>query len=100
MTLAQAFYLRRELGGFELGRTLRAVAGMLVAAALLGVVAYYVWELLDDLLGRGLPAQLVSVGTALALGSAVYAAVVLALRIPEAGQIIRLIRGRVRRGAS
>ena len=40
MTVAQAHQLRRELHGFEIGRTLRAVAAMLVAAALLGVVAY------------------------------------------------------------
>ena len=30
MTVAQAYFLRRELHGFEIGRTLRAVAGMLV----------------------------------------------------------------------
>ena len=36
----------------------------------------------------------------MALGSAVYAGAVLALRIPEAQQIIALIRGRMGRGAS
>ena len=43
---------------------------MLAAAALLGGVAYGVWYGLDELLGRSLPAQLVSVGVALALGGA------------------------------
>ena len=100
MTVAQAFFLRRELHGFEIGRTLRAVAGMLVAGAALGLVAYEVWDVLDGALGRSLPAQLASVGVALALGSAVYAAVVIALRIPEARQIIGLVRGRLNRGAS
>ena len=100
MTVAQAFFLRRQLDGFEIGRTLKAVAGMLAASALLGIVSYEAWNLLDDALGRSLAAQLISVLTALALGSAVYAAAVIALRIPEAQQIIGLIRGRMGRGAS
>ena len=74
MAVAQAYFLRRQLHGFEIGRTLRAVAGILVAGALLGVVSYGVWYVLDEALGRSLLAQLVSVLRALALGSAVYAA--------------------------
>jgi putative peptidoglycan lipid II flippase len=100
MTVAQAYFLRLQLHGFEIGRTLRAVVGMLAGGAVLGLVAYAVWDVLDGALGRSLPGQLVSVGAALALGSGAYAAVVLALRIPEARQIIRLIRGRLQRGAS
>jgi putative peptidoglycan lipid II flippase len=100
MAVAQAFFLRRQLHGFEIGRTLKAVAAILVASALLGVVSYEVWNVLDEALGRSLLAQLVSVLSAMVLGSAVYAGAVLALRIPEAQQIIGLIRGRMGRGAS
>ena len=56
--------------------------------------------MLDGALGRSLLAQFASVSAALALGSAAYAAVVIALRIPEAHQIVDLIRGRMGRGAS
>ena len=100
MTVAQAFFLRRELHGFEIGRTLRAVAGMLVGRR--RARARRLRGLGPARRGarRSLLAQFVSVSVALALGSAAYAAVVLALRIPEAHQIIGLIRGRMRRGAS
>jgi putative peptidoglycan lipid II flippase len=100
MTLGQAYRLRFELHGFEIGRTLRAVAAMLAASALLGVVAYFAWKALDSALGRSLPAQLVSVAFALALSSAVYAAAVLAMRIPEARQIVGLLQRRLGRTAS
>jgi putative peptidoglycan lipid II flippase len=100
MTVAQAFFLRRQLHGFEFGQTLRAVAGMLAASALLGLVSYEVWNVLDGVLGSSLAAQLISVLAAMVLGSAVYAAAVIALRIPEADQIVGLVRGRMRRGAS
>ena len=100
MAVAQAFFLRRQLHGFEIGRTLKAVAGILVASALLGVVSYEVWNVLEQALGLSLLAQLVSVLSAMVLGSAVYAAAVIALRIPEAQQIIGLLRSRMRREAS
>jgi putative peptidoglycan lipid II flippase len=99
MTVAQAYWLRRELDGFELGRTLRAVALMLAASALLGVIAYGLWYVLDDALGRSLLAQFVSVTVALGIASAVYGVAVLALRIPEARQIAGLVGRRFGRAS-
>jgi putative peptidoglycan lipid II flippase len=98
MTVGQAYYLRRELGGrLEGAETLRALARMLVAAAVLAAVAYLLWLGLDDVLGRSLPAQIVSVGGGLVAGSAAYMAVVVALGVREAEQIRALVRARLRR---
>jgi putative peptidoglycan lipid II flippase len=98
MTAGQAFFLRRELGGqLEGGETLRAVGRILVASVALSVVAYGLWRGLDALLGRSLPAQIVSVGGGLAAGIAVYCAVVIALRVPEAQQIRELLGARLPR---
>jgi len=100
MTAGQAAALRRQLDGLELGRTLRACLLMLAASALLGLVAYGVWRGLDELLGRALIAQVVSVGAAVTAGTAVYAAVLLALRVPEARDIAGMLRARVRRSSA
>jgi putative peptidoglycan lipid II flippase len=97
LVLAEAFVLRRILHGLETLRTLKALAGMLAGAAVLGLVAYGAWYGLDQALGRSLPAQIVSVGVALVLGSAAYAAVVLGLKIPEARQVLDLFASRLRR---
>ncbi len=94
LTVSESAVLRRELGGLEIGRTLRACAQMLLGAAVLGLVAYGAWWALDQELGRSLPAQIVSVGAGLALGAAAYSAVVLALRVPEARQVLALLRRR------
>jgi putative peptidoglycan lipid II flippase len=66
------------------------------ASAILGVVAYATWYVLDQALGRSLVAQLISVGGAITLGSVVYAGVVLALKVPEARQIVDLFSRRLR----
>jgi putative peptidoglycan lipid II flippase len=96
MCVAQGAILRRDLGGVEGTKLVSAGVRMLAAAALLGAVSYGVWYGLDEALGRGLPAQIVSVLAAVAAGFAIYAAVVWALRVPEAHQIRRLLvtRGR------
>ena len=97
MTAGQAFYLRRRIGGLQLAhdgagddedprrrrgprrRGLRHLVRPRRRAR------------------RSLLAQIVSVGGAIALGSAVYAALVLAMRIPEARQILELFTRRLRR---
>ena len=100
MTFAQLRFLRRELHGrLEGRRTIAAVARIMLAAFVLGVVAYAAWYVLDLALGRGLGGQVLSVGGGLALGTLAYAAAVHVLAIPEARQIERLVAGRLRQRA-
>ena len=98
MALAQFYMLRPDLHGVEGGRTLLAGIRMVLAAALLGAVSYGIWWLLDDALGRGLLGQIVSLGTGILAGSAVYAAIVWALKMPEGRQVATLLPVRFRRG--
>jgi putative peptidoglycan lipid II flippase len=94
MCVAQGWILRRDLGGIEGGRTAAAALRMLVAAALLGGVAYAVWYGLDAALGRSLVAQAVSVLGGIGAGGAVYVAAVWVLGVPEARQIKLLLMSR------
>ncbi|HET7053114.1 MAG TPA: murein biosynthesis integral membrane protein MurJ [Solirubrobacterales bacterium] len=92
--VAQAIVLRRELGGLELGRLFSTGIRIAIAAAALAVVSFGVWDLLDNALGRGLLGQIVSLGSALALGGLVYVGAAKLLRIAELEQIARLVRRR------
>jgi putative peptidoglycan lipid II flippase len=87
-------YRRLRLGfnGLEGRQTLMITARILVASALLAGVSWVVWRLLDDLLGTSLLAQIVSVGAAGLAGLLVYMRAVLAMHVPEAHQVSRLIR--------
>ncbi len=98
MTALQVNRLRIGFNGRLEGRqTTMITARILVASALLGGVSWAVWYALDALLGRSLPAQVVSVGGAGAAGVLVYMRAVLAMRVPEAHQVSRLIRAQLGR---
>jgi putative peptidoglycan lipid II flippase len=100
MALLQAAALRRDLHGIEGGRILSATLRILLATAALGSVSYLVWYGLDQVLGRSLVEQIISLGAGILAGIAVYMAAVLALRVEEARQIQQLVAGRFRRGDS
>ena len=96
MAAGQSWRLRRILHGIDGRRTAIATAQMCLAAGLMAAVSYGVWAGLDELLGRAVLAQCASVGLALLAGGALYAFLVLLMRIPEAGQIRDLLAGRLR----
>jgi putative peptidoglycan lipid II flippase len=98
MTVGQSYYLRRLLqGSLEGGAMAAALLRIGAASVLLGAVSYGTWWIVDDALGRSLPAQVLSVGGAALTGFVAYTAAVLALRVPEAQQIAGFVTTRLRR---
>jgi hypothetical protein len=90
------YFLRRELHGrLDVRRTLIVAIQVTIAASLLAGASYGTWYLLDQALGVGLLAQLVTVGVALGVGLAVYVVAVRLLGIPEARQIEVFVRERL-----
>jgi putative peptidoglycan lipid II flippase len=89
--VAQGALLRSELGGLELPAFATSALRVLAASAALAGVAYLVWLGLDEALGRGLWAQIASMTVALGAGLVTYVAIVFAMRVPEAGQLMRLL---------
>ena len=92
--------MRRLLVGFngrlDLPQTAMITARILVASVLTGVIAHFVYVIADDILGHAsVLAQIVSVGLAVAAAGYFYFRAVLAMRIPEARQIERLVGDRL-----
>ena len=92
--IAQVWVLRGQLGRLELGRFIWTATRVALAAAALAAASYGIWYGLDQELGRGFVAQVISLSVALGVGAVVYAAAVMAMRIPEAQQIRALVRRR------
>ena len=94
--VAQGVILRRLLDGLELRRLISASIRITIAAAALAGVSWMVWDVLDELVGRGLLGQIVSLGVALGAGLAVYLSVAKLLRLAELEQMTALLPGRRR----
>ena len=98
MTALQLHRLRIGFNGrLEGGQTTMITARIAVASVLLAGVSWAVWYALHALLGQSLPAQIVAMGGAGGAGVWIYTRSVLAMHIPEAHQVNRLIRARLGR---
>jgi putative peptidoglycan lipid II flippase len=98
MTGLQLRRLRQGFGGsLQLAQTTMITVRIAAASALMAVVAYGVWYVLDAVLGRSLPGQVISVGGGIGVGLLLYMRLVLVMRIPEAHQVRELVAGRLGR---
>ncbi len=89
---AQIVVLRGQLHGIEFGRLLDGAARITLASVALAGVSYLVWDSLEGALGDGTPAQIASLGGGLLAGALVYLGAILAMRVPEAKQLVGLVR--------
>jgi putative peptidoglycan lipid II flippase len=91
-TAALLWMLRDRFGRIDVVETVRAFVLIAIAAAVMAAASYFVWRVLDDALGRSLPAQLVSLGLALVEGMAAFVFVAGLLRVRELDALEQLRR--------
>ncbi|HUA73106.1 MAG TPA: murein biosynthesis integral membrane protein MurJ [Solirubrobacteraceae bacterium] len=97
MTVLQLWRLRIGFNGYlEGGQTLMITMRILAGTIIMAAIARGIWVGLDHLLGDSLAAQILSVGIASAVACALYAKLMLTMRVPEARQIQGLIMARLR----
>ena len=95
MTILQVRRLRTGFNGrLEGAQTTMITIRILVATVFTAALGYFVHRGLENLLGLSLVAQILSVGTALALAGVLYGWLVLRMRVPEARQIEQLVLSR------
>lgn len=90
--------LERVIGYLDLWDVVDGLLRSLIAALLMGVVAFGAWWGIDHVLGRSLVAQLVALGVACTLAGATYLGLSRALQVPEAELVAGLVRRRLGRG--
>ncbi len=88
--------LRRRVGRIHFGEVAESSIRIVIAALFAGAAAFGVWYGLDDVVGRGLVGQLVSLGLGLTVAAAVYVAACLLFRVREL-DTLRSLSSRFRR---
>jgi putative peptidoglycan lipid II flippase len=94
-TAALLVLLRRRLGRIGFGEVASSYGRVIAASVATGAAAFAVWWLLDDVLGRSLPAQIASLTGAVTAAVATYFGACTLLRVRELGTLRAL---RARRG--
>ena len=90
--LALVWLMRSRVPDVDTAASLGALARILVASAVAAGAAVLAWWGLDELVGRSLPGQLVSVGVGLGVAGLVYVASCRVLRVRELGSLLELRR--------
>lgn len=91
-TFALIVVFRRRIGRMDGRALIRSYSLIIVASAVAAGVAAAVWYGLDQLVGRGLFAQILTVGSGLAAALVVYLLCARLLRIPELRTLLSLRR--------
>ena len=91
-TLALLAFIRRRLGRVDGTAIASSYARITLAAAAAAGAAYGAWRLLDELLGRSLGAQVVTVGVGVIAGGAVFLLLARLVRVRELDTILSLVR--------
>ena len=89
--------IRGRLGGIQGARTASSAIRVAAASAGAAAVAFGIWQPLDSQLGRSFPAQVVSLGLALAGATGAYAGACKLLRVRELDALLRLVGRGARR---
>lgn len=98
LATGQFLWLRKVLGGqLRLDDMFVPLGKMLAGAVAFGASAWLVWFGLHEALGESTIAQVLEVGLAITVGSLVYLAVVLSLRVAEAQSLFSMARRRLAR---
>ena len=90
--LVMLWLLDRQLGGMHGAWVLDGVVRSVVASGISVLLAWSTWRVLDDALGRGELAQIISVGASVAAAAVAYVAAARAFEMPELRALSRLRR--------
>jgi putative peptidoglycan lipid II flippase len=93
-TAALLILLRRRVGRIDFAAILGSLLRIAAAAAVFAAIGYALWRPLDETLGHSFPAQLASLGTALAGGLAGYLLSARLLGVRELETLLALVRRR------
>jgi putative peptidoglycan lipid II flippase len=83
--------LRRRIGAIDFRAIARSLTRVALASAVLAGTSYGVWYGLDQALGRSVFAQIASLGSALAVGGALYLVCCRLLGVREIGALLTLL---------
>ncbi|WP_170075498.1 murein biosynthesis integral membrane protein MurJ [Paraclostridium dentum] len=89
--------LKKKIGYYGQDKIKSTFIKTLVASLLMGVVTYFVYKFLFGALGLGFIQEAISLGVSIAIGGAIYLALIIAFKVEEVNMAIDMIKKKLKR---
>ena len=89
------FSLKKKIGYFGQDKILKATAKAISSAIIMGVTTYFVYKILNSILGEEFIMQIISLSGSIGIGVIVYGTLVVMLKVEEVNIIIDMFKSKL-----
>ncbi|WP_270659145.1 murein biosynthesis integral membrane protein MurJ [Paraclostridium bifermentans] len=89
--------LKKKIGYYGQDKIKSTFIKTLVASLVMGVVTYFVYKFLFGILGLGFIQEAISLGVSIAIGGAIYLALIIVFKVEEVNMAIDMIKKKLKR---
>ncbi|MEW8962187.1 murein biosynthesis integral membrane protein MurJ [Paraclostridium dentum] len=89
--------LKKKIGYYGQDKIRATFIKTLIASLVMGVVTYFVYKFLFGILGLGFIQEAISLGVSIAIGGAIYLALIIVFKVEEVNMAIDMIKKKLKR---
>lgn len=89
--------LKKKIGYYGQDKIRSTFIKTVVASLVMGVVTYFVYKFLFGILGLGFIQEVISLGVSIAIGGAIYLALIIVFKVEEVNMAIDMIKKKLKR---
>ncbi|WP_394862106.1 murein biosynthesis integral membrane protein MurJ [Paraclostridium bifermentans] len=89
--------LKKKIGYYGQDKIISTFIKTVVASLVMGVVTYFVYKFLFGILGLGFIQEAISLGVSIAIGGAIYLALIIVFKVEEVNMAIDMIKKKLKR---
>lgn len=87
--------LNKKIGYFGQDKIMKTTLKSLISAIAMGVITYFIYNILSSILGLGFIQEVVSLFISIGIGAIVYGALVIILKVEEVSIIINMVKNKI-----
>ena len=91
--------LKKKMGYFGQDKIIKTTIKSIISAVVMGVVTYFAYNMLSNLLGVGSIKEVISLAISIAFGAITYGILVILLKVDEVSIITSMIKKKIKKSA-
>lgn len=89
--------LKKKIGYYGQDKIKSTFIKTLIASLVMGIITYFVYKFLSGILGLGFIQEAISLGVSIAIGGAIYLALIIVFKVEEVNMAIDMIKKKLKR---